>query len=153
MKTIVVYHSKYGSTKDYAEWLAQATGAELVPLTQARKLDLAGYDAIVFGCPYYAFRLKIAGFVKSWLPRLTGKKIAFFAVGGEEPSSPDCRKVYDKTFTGETRAAMRFFYFPGRIAIGRMSAFDRLIMKLMKARDYDHTSREAIAPLVEFLKD
>jgi len=106
----------------------------------------------VFGCPYYAFRLKIAGFVKSWLPRLAGKKVAFFAVGGEEPSNPDCRKVYDRTFTEEARAAMKFYYFPGRIAIGRMSFFDRLIMQMMKAKDYDHTSRAAVAPLVEFLK-
>jgi len=152
LKSVIIYYSKYGSTKDYAEWLAQATGAELVPLAEAKKLDLSGFDAVVFGCPYYAFRLKIAGLVKSWVPRLAGKKVAFFAVGGEEPTNPDCRKVYDTAFPDSVRAAMRFFYFPGRIALGRMSWFDRLIMKLMKAKDYDHTSRDVIAPLVEFLK-
>lgn len=152
MKTIIVYYSKYGSTRDYAEWLAAETGAEAVPLAKAKQLDLSACDAVVFGCPYYAFRLKIAGFVRAWLPKLAGKKVAFFAVGGEEPSSPDCRKVYDRTFSEEARAAMRFFYFPGRITIGRMGLIDRLVMKLMKATDCDHTSRAAIVPLVEFLK-
>jgi hypothetical protein len=47
---------------------------------------------------------------------------------------------------------MRFFYLPGRIALGRMAFLDRLIMKMMKATDYDRTDRAAIAPLVEFLK-
>ncbi len=64
MKKIVVYYSKYGSTADYARWLAEASGAEVMSLAEAKHLNLSGYDRIVFGCPYYAFRLKIAGFVK-----------------------------------------------------------------------------------------
>lgn len=153
MKKIVVYYSKYGSTADYARWLAEASGAEVLPLVEAKHLDLAGYDRIVFGCPYYAFRLKIAGFVKQWLPRLTGKKIGFFAVGGEEPTSPDCRKIYDKTFSEKERAAMQFWYLPGRIVLARMKPLDRMIMRIMRAKDFDRTDRNALAPLVSFLGD
>ncbi|MEO0081427.1 MAG: flavodoxin domain-containing protein [candidate division WOR-3 bacterium] len=151
MKKVIVYYSKYGSTEDYARWIAEATGAELVPLAKVGQLDLSNYDVIVFGCPYYAFRLKIASFVKQWLPRLAGKKVAFFAVGGEDPTSPNCRKVYDKTFTEEARAAMRFWYFTGRITLARMGFLDRLVMKIMKAKDYDRTDRAAVGPLIEFM--
>lgn len=149
---LVVYYSKYGSTRDYAEWLAEATGAKLVPLALARKLDLAAYDAIALGCPFYMFRLKIAGFVKSRAGQLEGKRVAFFAVGGGELDNPADRQGYEKALPEEIRAGMRFFYLRGRLRVARLDFFDRTIMRMMKTADYDHTDRAAIAPLVEFLK-
>jgi len=152
MKIAVVYHSKYGSTKDYAGWLAEAAGAELVSFGAAKRLDLAAFDAVAFGCPYYAGRLKIAGFVKGWLPRLSGKRVAFFAVGGQKADDPDRAKGYEAAFPESARAGMRFFYLPGRILTARLNFLERAVMKMMKAEDYDRTDRSALAPLVEFLK-
>ncbi|MFO7638894.1 MAG: flavodoxin domain-containing protein [bacterium] len=151
MKSVVIYYSKYGSTRTYAEWLAEATGAELVPQAEAKKLEFAGYDAVAFGCPYYAGQLKLAGFVKACAPRLAGKRVAFFAVGAAEPDSPDARKGYDNALPEEVRAGMRFFFLRGRIELARLNAIERTVMKLMKARDVDHTDRAAIAPLAGFL--
>lgn len=93
MKAIVVYYSRYGSTRQYAGSIGAATGAEVVELKQAKGLDLAVYDAVVFGCPFYAGRLKIAGFVQEWAPRLVGKRLAFFAVTARPPG--DRRIVTD----------------------------------------------------------
>ena len=152
MKKAIVYHSKYGSTQLYAEWLAEATGAELVPLGRAKEFDLAACDAVAFGCPYYAGRLKIAGFVKDWVPRLAGKRLAFFAVGAAEPDSPEARKGYEAALPESVRAGMEFFYLPGRITLAKMNALERGMMKMFKARDVDHTDRAAILPLAEFLR-
>ena len=152
MATLIVYYSKYGATKDYAEWLAQATGAELVPLARAKKLDLTAYEAIAFGCPYYMGQLKIAGFVRTCAPQLAGRRIAFFAVGGQEAIGPDIRKGYDAALSDEIRAGMRFFFLRGRISLARMNFLERAVMQMMKAQDYDYTDRASIAPLVEFLK-
>ena len=49
MKTIVIYNSQTGFTKRYAEWIAEATGADCVELSAAKKKDLAAYEAIIFG--------------------------------------------------------------------------------------------------------
>ena len=152
MKKVIVYYSKYGSTKDYAEWIAQDTGAELVPFAQARKLDLAAYDAIAFGCPFYAFKLKIAGYVKSRASQFAGKKVAFFAVGAEPPESPEVHKRYEACLPEEVRSRISLFFLPGRVAMGKMGFLDRTVMRMMKAKDFDHTSRAAIAPIVEFLR-
>ena len=152
MSSVVIYHSKYGSTREYAEWLAEAAGAELVPLAEAKQLDLSGYDAVAFGCPYYAGRLKIAGFAKSCVPGLAGKRVAFFAVGAADPDSPDARKGYEAAFPEPVRAGMRFFYLPGRISLAKMSALERAVMKMMKARDVDKTDRALVVPLAEFLR-
>jgi menaquinone-dependent protoporphyrinogen IX oxidase len=152
MKNAVIYHSKYGCTREYAEWIAQAAGAELVPLAEAKRHDLAGYDAVAFGCPYYAGRLKISGFVKTSLPKLGGKRVAFFAVGGQKPDDPDIARGFENAFTPAERQQLRFFYLPGRIICAQLNWFERQVMKMMKSSDYDRTDRAAITPLVEFLK-
>ena len=36
MKTIVVYRSKYGSTKKYAEWISAELGCEMLEFKEAK---------------------------------------------------------------------------------------------------------------------
>ena len=49
MKSIVIYNSKTGFTKKYAEWISEAAGCECVELKKAGKVKLAEYDSSVFG--------------------------------------------------------------------------------------------------------
>ena len=49
MKTIIIYHSQTGFTKRYAQWIAEASGADCFELSAARKKDLDAYDTIVYG--------------------------------------------------------------------------------------------------------
>ena len=48
-KIAVVYKSKRGTTKQYAQWIAEETGAELFEADTCNAEDLAGFDAVVFG--------------------------------------------------------------------------------------------------------
>ena len=43
MKGIVVYKSKYGATKKYADWLGDATGFDIVEISNAKDLICAKY--------------------------------------------------------------------------------------------------------------
>ena len=70
MKTIVIYSSKTGFTRQYAEWIAKETGAECLPLAEAKKKDLAGYDAIVFGGWACVGSIKDIGLILFRLDRL-----------------------------------------------------------------------------------
>ena len=54
MKSIVIYNSQTGFTKQYAEWISEAAGCDCVSLKQAGKIKLADYDAIVFGSWFMA---------------------------------------------------------------------------------------------------
>ena len=109
MKSIVVYHSKYGSTREYAEWIGAETGAEVVELKQAKQKDLAAYDAVAFGCPFYAGRLKMAGFVQECAPNLAGKRVAFFAVTARGPEDAGIAADYEKALPEDVRRNIRFF--------------------------------------------
>ncbi len=48
---------------------------------------------------------------------------------------------------------MQFWYLPGRIVLARMKPLDRMIMRIMRAKDFDRTDRSALAPLISFLSD
>lgn len=52
MKTIIIYSSQTGFTKQYATWLAEDLGAELLTIVQAKKKSeeyFADADAIIYG--------------------------------------------------------------------------------------------------------
>lgn len=69
MKTAVIYNSKTGFTKRYAEWIAEAAGGECMELSVAKKKDLTPYEAIVFGGWACAGSISKIGWFKSNIDR------------------------------------------------------------------------------------
>ena len=53
-KCVVVYKSKYGATKKYAEWIAEDLHADLFEGKAASADALTAYDVIVYGGGLYA---------------------------------------------------------------------------------------------------
>jgi len=54
MSKIVIYKSRYGSTKAYAKWIAEELGCEAVEAKTVKAEDLERYDTIVYGGGLYA---------------------------------------------------------------------------------------------------
>lgn len=48
-KSIVIYTSKRGSTRQYAEWIAEELGCKATALSDAKDINLYDYDCIVYG--------------------------------------------------------------------------------------------------------
>ena len=63
-KGIILYQSKYGATKKYAEWLTELTGFDLVETKKAKASDLGGYDIIILGGGVYASGILGFSFLK-----------------------------------------------------------------------------------------
>lgn len=49
MNGIILYQSKYGATKKYAQWLSEKTVFPCVETKQARISDVREYDTILLG--------------------------------------------------------------------------------------------------------
>ena len=49
MKGIILYQSKYGATKKYADWLVEATGYDCMETKKANLSSVQNYDVIVLG--------------------------------------------------------------------------------------------------------
>ena len=54
MNPIVIYKSKYGSTKQYAEWIADELNCLAVDAKKLKVDNLRNYDTIIYGGGLYA---------------------------------------------------------------------------------------------------
>ncbi len=54
MSTIVIYKTKYGATKKYAEWIAEELGCDMVDAKDIKIDDILKYDTIIYGGGLYA---------------------------------------------------------------------------------------------------
>lgn len=81
MKGIIIYQSKYGATKKYAQWLSEKKGFPCVETKRARLSDVREYDTILLGGGIYASGIAGLSFLKKNIKELQGKKILVFCVG------------------------------------------------------------------------
>ena len=93
MKSIVTYKSKYGSTKKYAEWIAEELNCEAFDLKNIKLDDLIEYDIIIHGGGLYAEIIAGANFYVKNFEKLKDKKIIIYSTG---ITPLDCRDYYDK---------------------------------------------------------
>lgn len=173
MKTIVIYRSKTGFTKKYANWIAQETDATLV---DARKVSAGGlmrYDTIVFGGAMYAGGINGISLIKNNLWRYTGKNIIIFTLGATPVRPEIADEIRNKNFTAEEQKHIKFFMLRGGFDYDKLGFIDKILMNVLKAklrriknptadergmlaayeRPMDFTSRKHIAPIVEAVEN
>lgn len=174
MKSIVIYNSQTGFTKQYAQWISEAAGCECVSLKHATKIKLADYDTIVFGSWFMAGGITKLPWFKKQMSALTqaGKKLIVFAVGASPAESPVVPAAMDKVFTEEEKKLVKLFYCPGGLNYEKMNGISRFMMKMyakalvskkdaseddrkqtqMIAQSYDISDKKYIEPIVAELK-
>ncbi len=172
MKTIVIYNSQTGFTKRYAEWIAEATGADCLELSDAKKKDLAAYEAIIFGGWACAGTINKISWFKANIDRWAGKKLIAFCVGASPIENPEIEIALKQNFNESEQKKVKTFYCPGGINYEKMSAPSKLMMKMfvkmMKAKkdkteaeqimvkmlssSYDISDKKYIDPILQYLK-
>lgn len=166
----VVYRSKYGSTKKYAEWIASEVNADLFEGSQVKMKDLLTYDTIVFGGGLYA--VGILGFpeIKKQFAQLQDKQWIVFAVGASPARKEAFEHVLNSNLTDEMKGKVQFFMLRGAFNYQGLNRFDRFLMWMMKlklkskkpedldadgkgmlasyGRPVDWTNKKAIQPII-----
>ena len=80
MKTLIVYATKYGATKQIAEQLAEYLGgADLVDVGKGETASLTEYDCVVLGSPLTAgsIRKEVKAFAQQHAGELGGKRLGY----------------------------------------------------------------------------
>lgn len=132
MKTLVVYWSKTGFVKKYAEWIAEELGADLISGKEIRVEKLKNYDQFVFGGSLYAVGINGADFIKDNIGELEDKKIAVFATGASSATEEVIEEVKNKNFTKEEQRYFKFFYLRGGFNYNKLGFKDKVMMGIMK---------------------
>ncbi len=86
MKTLVLYKSKTGNTKAYAEDIAKKIGGDVAPLKNFKKQNLENYDTIVFGGWVLGGTIQGLNKFLQRYDEIKSKNIIVFAVGLSVPS-------------------------------------------------------------------
>ncbi|MCI9237106.1 MAG: flavodoxin [Dorea sp.] len=172
MKTIVIYNSQTGFTKRYAEWIAEAAGADCLELSAAKKKDLAAYDAIIFGGWACAGNISKLSWFKGNIDRWAGKKLIAFCVGASPIDNPEIDIALKRNLNESEYKKVKIFYCPGGLNYEKMSTPSKLMMKMfvkklkaqkdkteaeqimvkMISSSYDISDRKYIEPILQYLK-
>lgn len=130
-KVVVIYKSKYGATKKYAEWLAEDIGAELFSKDEFKIEMLANYDTIIYGGGIYGSRVSGLSLIKKNYNNLKNKNIIVFMVG----ASPYDEKAYiqlkEHNFSDELKN-IKLFYLRGMFDLKSMSFRDKFLIGMLK---------------------
>lgn len=128
---LIIYQSKYGSTKAYAGLLAEALKCDVIPANQCGKARLAPYDCIVFAGPLYAGGIAgIACLKKNW-EAIRGKKAAVFCVGASPYEEKALEEMRKRSLKG-VLTDIPLFYGRGAWDESKMSWKDRTLCKLLQ---------------------
>lgn len=172
MNTIVIYNSQTGFTKRYAEWVAEATGADCLELARAKKKDLSAYGAIIFGSWACAGSISKLSWFKKNASKWADKKLIVFCVGASPIDNPEIEQSLKKNLKEPELKNVNAFYCPGGFNYEKMSVSSKLMMKMfvkvLKAKkgktemeeemvkvissSYDISDKKYIEPILECLK-
>lgn len=147
---MILYQSKYGATKKYADWLAKRTGFDCIETSKAEAKTVMQYETLILCGGIYASGIAGLSFLKKHMSHLDGTRIAVFCVG----ASP-----YDKGALDTIRACnmkdalihIPLFYGRGAWDESRMSLKDRTLCRLLQkavAKKGPHTYEPWMAALI-----
>lgn len=171
---IVIYKTKYGSTKAYAEWIAEELGCEAVNVKDIKADELSKYNTIVYGGGLYAEVINGVSLITKNFEKLKDKKIVIYTTG---ITPLECREYYDKlviekNFKPEMLEKIKVFNFMGKMIIDELSIPHKMALKALKKimsdkqnptemekllislceKSGDFSDRNQIKELVEYIK-
>ncbi len=130
-KGVILYQSKYGATKKYADWLTELTGFECIETKKAKASDLGEYDTIVLGGGVYASGILGFSFLKKNIKHFIGKKIAVFAVGASPYDEKAISQSRELHFKDELKD-VPLFYCRGAWDEDKMKFGDRTLCRMLQ---------------------
>jgi menaquinone-dependent protoporphyrinogen IX oxidase len=135
-KFLVIYFSKYGTTKKYAEWISSELNGDIFDIKDVDYNTLENYDVIILGSSLYAG--KISG-IKIFLENykiLQNKKLIIFTCGLADYNKIEnintIEKRLEKEIPENIRQNIKVFYLRGGINYKKLNFKHKMIMGLLK---------------------
>ena len=133
MKTLIVYASYYGATREIAQRIAKKIeGAEVVDLRQNTGVTVRGNDCVIIGSPLYAgmIRKEVKAFVTGNADALRGKTVGLFLSGFEKEKADE---YFKNNFPRELVDTAKAKCFPGGMFDTDKATFiHKLMLKIVK---------------------
>ncbi|WP_215830573.1 flavodoxin domain-containing protein [Pelorhabdus rhamnosifermentans] len=132
MQTVVIYKSKTGFARKYAEWIAEELSADIFDASEITVDRLVAYDTVIYGGGVYAVGINGIKYIRQNLDKLKDKKIIVFATGASPSREGVISEVRDKNFTIEEQKHIQLFYLRGGFDYSKLNLFYKILMMLLK---------------------
>lgn len=171
-KIAVTYQGHYGTTKQYAMWLAEELGAELFERNIFPVKNINDYDLIIHGGGIYAGGVLGTNLLR----RFPKQRYVLFTVGLADPQTTDYTQILNRNLPKQIRQRTEVFHLRGGINYPQLNWHHSMMMKLMKKMNFDRkqyqdlsseerqfvdtygkqvnfTNRQSLEPLVKFVQN
>ncbi|MFA6617976.1 MAG: flavodoxin domain-containing protein [Candidatus Neomarinimicrobiota bacterium] len=166
MSSFVIYCSKYGSTKTYAEKLAKDLNWEALSYKGFPKNDLMNCDSLVLASNIRMGKMGIRKWARSNSSLILPKCKAILAVGGTESKNQDYYyDAVEKNLAFLKLKKEQIIGLGGRQFVSEYKGFDAFVFKLMAKmikdsklkeqilKDKDHMDLKLLDPIIKLLKN
>lgn len=131
-KLAVIYRSKTGFTKNYAQWIAEELHCDLYQGEEVQVSTLQGYNTIIYGAGLYASGISGIKLITDNYEQLKSKRLLVFAVGASPVREETTEELRKNNFKGELYDKIHFYYLRGGFDYSRLSPLYRFLMTLKK---------------------
>jgi menaquinone-dependent protoporphyrinogen IX oxidase len=135
-KALVLYSSKYGSTKKYADWIKEEINGDSFEVDKIDVKRLPDYDVIILGGGLYAGKIKGIKLLVDNYEKIKGRKIIIFICGLSDFNKVEHKnnvsKQLQKAIPTYIFENIEIFYLRGSIDYKKLNIIHKLMMGLMK---------------------
>ena len=171
MEAVVVYKTKYGATRTYANWIADELNCPVIDAKATSADELSKYDTVIYGGGLYAEVINGVSLITKNAEKLKDARLFVFTTGLTPARWREYyeKMVFEKNFKGEIRDRIKMYNFPGKMINSELSLVHRTALKTLKKimsekknptemerllvelcdADGDFSDRAAIKPLIE----
>ncbi|MBR0085477.1 MAG: hypothetical protein IJL97_02895 [Lachnospiraceae bacterium] len=135
-KSIVIYTSKRGSTKQYAEWIAEDLECRALPLSDAAGINLYEYDCIIYGGWIRGSGIVDFDKFARMLDDELMHRLIVFGVGFADETAENYAQVWGYSIgkidpKNENKSIM--YILGGRYDPSAVTGMDKFMMKIMRS--------------------
>lgn len=128
MKGAIFFSGKFGSTKQYAQWISEQTSFPVFDLNKNNP-DPTDYDVLVLGSSIIIMKPTIKKWLTAFWPVIRNKPILLFTVSGTNPGHPDLQRWIHQSFSNEILMNITHIPLRGRLNLKELPWITRQILK------------------------
>ena len=165
MKGAIIYQSRYGATRKYAEMLAEALSLPVIREEEVNAGVLKLYDFFLIGSSVYVGKILLRKFLKIYESELKSKQLLFFIVSADtDPDLESHRKLIVENVPESFLTASEFFFLRGKVIYKELSWKDKLMLRMgamaqksaerkrLMMTDFDEVKKENLKGLINRVK-
>ncbi|MCA9381964.1 hypothetical protein KC660_00985 [Candidatus Dojkabacteria bacterium] len=155
MKKLILYKTKWGTTKQYCEWIKEdVADAEIANVDEFDVNKLSEFDLIVLGSLTYMGKIQGVKFLENNWNTLKTKKVYLFSIGMIPTEDPASIESYNAIPEEIRNGLAGYEKFPGKVDVNKLNFFEKLIVKMKKSDNNTKPQlpdKSFVKPVVEFL--